>query len=59
MMEFVDRVRQIKPAQQRIPRDLRRAKYVASAIGLHFSEGEQLAHAPVKVTPDPPVDYAE
>jgi len=59
MMEFVDRVRQIEPAQKRIRGNFRRAKNVASTIGLHLSEGEQLAHAPVEVAPDPAVNGAQ
>ena len=56
MTQFVDRVFQVQPAQERIRGDLRGAQDVASAIAFDFGEREQLAHTPVEVAPDPPVN---
>ena len=59
VMQLVDRVLEIEPAQQRIRRQLGGAQDVASAVGLDFAEREQLAHAPVEVAPHPAVNRAQ
>jgi hypothetical protein len=56
MVEFIDRVGQIQPAQQRILGDLGGAQNVTAATGFDFGEGEQLAHTPARVAPNPPVN---
>jgi hypothetical protein len=56
VVELIDRVRQIQPAQQRIARDFRGAQNVAPTPRFNFSEGKQLPHAPVRIAPNPPVN---
>ena len=56
VVQFVDRVFQVQPAQERIRRDLRGAQDVAPAVTLNFGERDQLAHTPVKITPYPSVN---
>jgi len=56
VMQFVDGMLEIQPAQQRIRRQLGGPEDVATAVGLDFPEREQLAHAPVEVAPHPAVD---
>ena len=58
VMQLVDGVLEIQPAQQRIRRELGGAEDVAPAVGLDFREREQLAHATVEVAPHPSVDRA-
>ena len=56
VVQLVDRVLEIEPAQERIRRDLGGAQDVASAVAFDLGEGEQLAHAPVEIAPDPSVN---
>src|SRR4029453_4003400 len=54
--QFVDRVFQVHPPQERIRGELGGAQDVAPAIAFDLRERDQLAHAPVKVAPYPPVN---
>jgi hypothetical protein len=56
VVQLVDRMGQVEPAQERIWGDLSGAQNVAPAIGLNLGEAEQLAHAPLEIAPDPPVN---
>ena len=55
VVQFVNRVGEIQTAQQRIGRAFGGAEDVAAAVGFDFGKGEQLAHPPVEVAPDPAV----
>jgi hypothetical protein len=55
VMEFIDGVFEIEPAQQRIRRHFRSTQDVATAVGLDVREGEQLSEPSVGVGPHPPV----
>jgi hypothetical protein len=53
VVQFVDGMLEIQPAQERIGRDFGRPENVAAAIGLDFSKGQQLAHTAIRTRPDP------
>src|SRR4029453_7612799 len=54
--QFVDRVFQVQPAQERIRSELGGAPHVAPAVAFDLRDRDQLAHGPVKVAPYPPVN---
>jgi hypothetical protein len=53
VMQFVDGVLEVEPAQQRIRGDLGRAQDVAAAVGLHVSEDQQLPDTAIVIAPHP------
>ena len=53
VMQLVDRVLEVEPAQQRIGRDFGSAQDVAPAVGFDVGEDQQLADAPVEIAPHP------
>jgi hypothetical protein len=56
VVELVDRVFQVEPAQERVRGHFSRPQDIASAVGLDFGEQEQLANAPVEIAPNPSVN---
>src|SRR4026209_708392 len=53
MMQFVDRVLEVEPAQQWIGSDFGRAQDVTTAVGFDVSEDQQLPDTPVVIPPHP------
>ena len=53
MVQFVDRVREIEAPQQWIGSHFRRAQDVAAAISFDFAERQELAYAPIEISPHP------
>jgi hypothetical protein len=58
-MQFVDRVFEVEPAEQWIGRDFGRAQNVATAVGFHVSEDQQLADTPIVIAPHPLVQRSK
>src|SRR3954465_11120941 len=58
-MQFVDRVLEVEPAQQWIGSDFARAQDVATAVGFHVSENQQLPDTPIVITPHPLVQRSK
>ena len=56
VVQFVDRVREIEPAQQGIGSDFSSSEDVAATVALDFSEGDQFPYTPIEIAPDPPMD---
>ena len=59
MAQLVARVDQKEPPQHRIGRHFGSPHQIAPAICLGFGEAEQLARAPRRVEPDPPMDWPQ
>ncbi len=55
MVQLVDRVREVEAPQQWIGSHFSRAQDVAAAIGLDFAERQELAYAPIEISPHPPM----
>ena len=57
--QFVDRVLQVEPAQERIRGEFRGAQDVAPAVAFDLREGDQLAHTAIEIAPDPAVNRSQ
>jgi hypothetical protein len=53
--ELIDRVLEIQSSQKRIGGDFGCPEDIASAVGFHFGEREELSDSPVQIAPHPPV----
>jgi hypothetical protein len=59
VVQFVNRVGEVQPAQERVRRDLRGAKDIAPTITFNFCEREQFTNPPIRIAPDPPVNRSQ
>jgi len=59
VMQFVDRVLEVEPAQQWIGGDFRRTQDVATAVGFDVPEDQQLPDTPIVIAPHPLVQRSE
>jgi hypothetical protein len=59
MAQLVNRVFQVQPPQERIRGELGGAQDVAPTVAFYVRERDQLAHAPIEIAPDPPVNRSQ